>query len=214
MLLTFLRSSCSPALVDPPLFRSSSHRRPSRCRPPHRCSCCRSHPHRFTWGLSSHRSSFVVALARRRLCPTAHRCPVAPLRRSTRWHCHTSHLPSQPPAEDALRPRLAAHHCLQLRERCTVERHLRLPTSAQARVSPRLSASPPRLHHWQRQNRNRLEACNLCNVRNFEGWELVTCVIRHLLDIHRGSLPAAKHLLGIHPVEACRRQSTCLGCRG
>ena len=58
----------------------------------------------------------------------------------------------------ALRPRLAAHHCLQLRERCTVERHLRLPTSAQARVSPRLSASPPRLHHWQRPNRNRLEA--------------------------------------------------------
>ena len=33
---------------------------------------------------SSHRSSFVVALrlARRRLCPTAHRCPVAPLRRT------------------------------------------------------------------------------------------------------------------------------------
>ena len=93
VLLTFLRSSCSPALVAPPLFRSSSHRRPSRCRPPHRCSCCRSHPHRFTSGLSSHRSSFVVALARRRLCPTAHRCPVAPLRRSTRWHCHTSHLP-------------------------------------------------------------------------------------------------------------------------
>ena len=70
------------------------------------------------------------------------------------------------------------------------------PPLAQARVSPRLSASPPRLHHWQRQNRNRLEACNLCNVRNFEGWELVTCVIRHLLDIHRGSLPAAKHLMG------------------
>jgi hypothetical protein len=46
---------------------------------------------------------------------------------------------------------------------------------------------------------------------------------KHLLDIHpwkpaggkapigyssRGSLPAAKHLLDIHPVEACRRQST------
>jgi hypothetical protein len=168
VLLTFLRSSCSPALVAPPSFRSSSHRRPSRCRPPHRCSCCRSHPHRFTSGLSSHRSSFVVALARRRLCPTAHGCPVAPLRRSTSVS----------------------------------------PPLAQARVSPRLSASPPRLHHWQRQNRNRLEACNLCNVRNFEGWELVTCVIRHLLDIHRGSLPAAKHLLGIHAVEACRRQST------
>ena len=90
VLLTFLRSSCSPALVAPPLFRSSSHRRPSRCRPPHRCSCCRSHPHRFTSGLSSHRSSFVVALARRRLCPTAHGCPVAPLRRSTRWHCQSA----------------------------------------------------------------------------------------------------------------------------
>ena len=90
VLLTFLRSSCSPALVAPPLFRSSSHRRPSRCRPPRRCSCYRSHPHRFTLGLSSHRSSFVVALARRRLCPTAHGCPVAPLRRSSRWHCHTS----------------------------------------------------------------------------------------------------------------------------
>ena len=48
VLLTFLRSSCSPALVAPPSFRSSSHRRPSRCRPPHRCSCCRSHPHRFS----------------------------------------------------------------------------------------------------------------------------------------------------------------------
>ena len=126
-----------------------------------------------------------------------------------------SHLNPLPRMRSApVLPPTSHHWCLQLRERCTVERHLRLPTSAQARVSPRLSASPPRLHHWQRQNRNRLEACNLCNVRNFEGWELVTCVIRHLLDIHRGSLPAAKHLLGIHPVEACRRQSTCLGCRG
>ena len=159
--------------------------------------------------LSSHRSSFVVALARRRLCPTAHGCPVAPLRRSTRWHCHTSHLPSQPPAEDAL-----SAPVLPPTTACSSANDARLsvtsvsPPLAQARVSPRLSASPPRLHHWQRQNRNRLEACNLCNVRNFEGWELVTCVIRHLLDIHRGSLPAAKHLLGIHPVEACRRQST------
>ena len=110
----------------------------------------------------------VVALARRRLCPTAHGCPVAPLRRSTRWHCHTSHLPSQPPAEDAL-----SAPVLPPTTACSSANDARLsvtsvsPPLAQARVSPRLSASPPRLHHWQRQNRNRLEACNLCNVRNF-----------------------------------------------
>ena len=50
--------------------------------------------------IGSHRGCGVASFLVRRCTrspssvrPTAHRCPVAPLRRSTRWHCHTSHLP-------------------------------------------------------------------------------------------------------------------------